>query len=69
MKITKDTTIKRVLEIPGSEQILAKYKVPCLTCPMAQYEIGALKLGDVCNVYGINLTALLKALNNAENQK
>ena len=69
MKITENTTIEKVLEAPGSEQMLAKYKVPCLTCPMARYEIGSLKLSDVCKVYGINLKNLLKELNNAENQK
>jgi len=67
MRITANTTIEKVLEMPGGEQVLAKYKVPCLACPMAKYEIGNLKLGDVCKVYGINLMDLLKALNNAEN--
>ena len=61
--ITKNTTLAKVLEQPNGEKILAKYEVPCLTCPMAKFEIEQLKLGDVCKTYGINLEKLLKELN------
>ncbi|MBU1205059.1 MAG: DUF1858 domain-containing protein [Nanoarchaeota archaeon] len=63
MKITKDTTLAKVLEINGAEKILLKYEMPCLHCPMAQMEMASLKLGDICNMYGINLDKLLKELN------
>lgn len=59
-----------ILEMPGAEEILAKHRVPCLTCPMAKMEIGQLKLGDVCRAYGIDVETLLKDLNKAgKNQK
>jgi len=60
---TKDTTLGEVLEMPGSEEILAKYKVPCLTCPMAQMEMGVLTLGNIASMYSIDLEGLLKELN------
>ena len=59
-KITKDTTLQEVLEMRGTEQILGKYKVPCLTCPMAQMEMGVLTLENICEMYSINLKELLK---------
>ncbi|MDD4989865.1 MAG: DUF1858 domain-containing protein [Candidatus Pacebacteria bacterium] len=62
-KITKDTNVLYILEMPGAKEILAKYKVPCLTCPMAQFEVQDLKIGDVCKMYGIDLKKLLADLN------
>lgn len=62
-KITKDTTLAEVLEMPMAEEILAKYKVPCLTCPMAQMEMGVLTLGNISEMYSIDLEGLLKELN------
>jgi hybrid cluster-associated redox disulfide protein len=63
MRFTKDTILADVLELPETEEILAKYNVPCLSCPMAQFEIGNLKIGEVCKMYGINLEKLLSELN------
>jgi len=62
-KITKDTTLAEVLEQPDAEKILAKYKVPCLTCPMAKMEMQVLRIGDICKMYGIDSEKLLKELN------
>jgi len=63
MKITKDTTLAKVLEIKGAEKILSKFQMPCLGCAMAQMEMDTLKLGDICNMYGLDLDKLLKELN------
>ena len=63
MKITKETTLSEILKNPKAEEILAKYNLPCLTCPFAQYEIESLKVGEVCKKYKINLKALLGELN------
>ena len=63
MKITKTTTLEKVLKIKGAEKVLSKYNFPCLTCPMAQMEMNSLKLGDICNMYGIDLEKVLKELN------
>ena len=63
MKINKTTTLEKVLKIKGAEKVLSKYNFPCLTCPMAQMEMNSLKLGDICNMYGIDLEKVLKELN------
>jgi hypothetical protein len=63
MKITKDTTLAEVLEVKGAEDILNKHNFPCVSCPMAQMEMNELKIGDVCNNYGIELEPLLEDLN------
>jgi len=62
-KITKNTTLVEILELAGTEQILAKYKLPCLFCPMAKFEIENLKIGEVCKMYNIDAEKLLKELN------
>lgn len=62
-KITQKTTLDKILKIKNAEKILAKYKVPCLSCPMAKFEMENLTLGQICKMYGINLKSLLKELN------
>lgn len=62
-EITKDTTLADILKKPGAEKILTKYNLPCLWCPMASYEIEKLEIGQVCQMYGIDLQKLLKELN------
>ena len=61
--ITKNTTLSEILEKKGMEKILAKYNLPCLTCPMAKFEIESLKLGEVCKMYKIDVESLIKELN------
>jgi hypothetical protein len=63
MKITKSTTLKGILDIKGGGNVLRKNGVPCISCPMAQFEIDKLKIGDVCKMYGLKLTKILKELN------
>jgi len=62
-KITENTTLTEILEYSEASKILAKYNLPCLNCPMAVFEIGILKIGEVCKMYNINLESLLKELN------
>ena len=62
-KITKETTLAEVLKQKGTESILQKYNFPCLTCPMAKFEIENLKIGQVCEMYGIPLDKVLEELN------
>jgi len=61
--ITKTTTLEQILELPQAQEILAKYSVPCLACPMAQYEMKTLTLGAICQMYGIDEKKLLADLN------
>ncbi len=63
-KITKDTTLTEILELPGAEKILVKYNLPCLSCPFAKIEMEDLKIGAVCEMYGIDVEKVLKELNN-----
>ena len=63
MKITQKTTLKKIMEVKGAEEVLAKHRVPCLSCPMASLEIDKLKIGDVCKMYGLNLDKILEELN------
>lgn len=63
MKITKETTLSEILNLPGTEKILTKYNLPCLSCPMAKFELENLKIGQVCEMYEIKTENLLKELN------
>jgi len=62
-KFTKNSSLAEILILKEGEKILAKYNLPCLTCPMAKFEIENLKLGEVCKMYKINLKKLLEELN------
>lgn len=62
-KITKDTTLAEIMKRPGSTEVLEKHNTPCLHCPMAAYEIGTLKIGEMAKSYGIDIDKLLKDLN------
>jgi len=61
--ITKDTILADVLSCPGSEEILMKHKLPCLTCPLSAFEIKELKIGQVCEFYGIDAKRVIEELN------
>jgi len=62
-KISRDTVLSEILKKHGADKILAKNSVPCLSCPMAQFEIDKLKIGEVCKMYGLELEKILKELN------
>ena len=59
----KNTTLAEILKRKEAEKILAKYNLPCLTCPFASAEMEKLKIGKICEMYGIALDNLLKDLN------
>ena len=63
MKITDKTTLEKIMEKNGAEEILAKHGVPCVSCPMAKFEIEKLKIGEVCRMYGLPLKDILNDLN------
>ena len=62
-KITTKTTLKKIIKVKGGAEILNKNNVPCLSCPMAHFEIDKLEIGKVCKMYGLNLEKILKELN------
>ncbi|MEK7541012.1 MAG: hypothetical protein AAB529_02115 [Patescibacteria group bacterium] len=62
-KITENSKLKDILEIKGAEEILAKYMVPCLSCPMAYLELEKLEIGVVGKMYGLETKKILDELN------
>ena len=62
-KITKETILAEIMKIPGAQEILAKYNLPCLSCPFAKVEMEKLKIGQVCQMYGLDIDNLIKELN------
>ena len=68
-KITIKTTLEKIIKKKGSLEILAKHGVPCISCPMAQFEIDKLEIGKVCKMYGLNLRGILSDLNKAKTKK
>ena len=64
-KITETMTLQEIYQYPKAKAILEKYNLPCLHCPMAQYELGELKLGAVAHKYGLDIDKLLKEINQA----
>ena len=62
-KITENANLAEILEKPELVKILAKYNLPCLSCPFAKSEMENLKIGEVCKMYGIDVKKLLKELN------
>lgn len=63
MKVTAKTTLAKILEQKNGEDVLHKNGVPCLSCPMAQFEIDKLKIGEICKMYKLDLKNILKELN------
>jgi hybrid cluster-associated redox disulfide protein len=61
--ITKDTTLEEILKYYEAHTVLAEFSVPCLTCPMAAMEMNKLKIGEICETYGIDCDKLIKKLN------
>jgi len=62
-KITKKTTLSKILEIPGAEKVLAKHRVPCIRCPFGSQEMSHLEVGQVAEMYDIKIKELLEDLN------
>ena len=65
MEFTKKSTLEEVLEFSGAEDVLLKYNVPCLGCPMAKMEMQNLTIEQICANYDIDQEKLLSDLNAA----
>jgi hybrid cluster-associated redox disulfide protein len=58
--ITKDMTIAEVLQIDaGTAPVFMQYGMHCLTCPVSVGE----SIKDAAAVHGVDVDALVKALN------
>ncbi|MBI2054433.1 MAG: hypothetical protein HYT36_03885 [Candidatus Staskawiczbacteria bacterium] len=62
-KVARQTTLEKILEMKGAEDVLQKHGVPCLSCPLANLEMQELKIGNVCSIYGIDEKKLIEDLN------
>ncbi len=62
-QFTAETILADLAQDVRNQEILHKFHVPCLTCPMGGLEMTTLKLGDVCRMYGLDLDGILKELN------
>ena len=61
--ITAEMTIEEVLlRLPKANNIFLKHGLDCMGCQVAEFE----SISHACKVYGINLDALLKELNELE---
>lgn len=63
-KTTNKTTLAKIIEKKDGAKILMENNVPCLACPMSQFEIDKLEIGEVCKMYDLDLNKILKELNN-----
>lgn len=66
---TEKTKLGDVYDIKRGQEILAKFAVPCVTCPMARMELDLLNLGQIAEMYDIDLVGLLKELNELKKKK
>lgn len=66
---TEKTKLGEVYDIKRGQEILAKFAVPCVTCPMARMELDLLNLGQIAEMYDIDLVGLLKELNELKKKK
>jgi len=62
-RFTPETKLSQLLGEERIEQILADHRVPCVSCPFAQMEMAKLEIGQICQMYGIDLEPLLQELN------
>lgn len=62
-KITAKSTLAEILKEKGADKVLAKHGVPCLSCPMASFEIEKLQIGQVSKMYELDLKKILEDLN------
>jgi len=62
-KFTAKSTLAEIMRAKKGEKILHKFRVPCMSCPMASFEINDLKIGEVCKIYGLDLKGILGELN------
>lgn len=68
-KFNEETTLAELLANPKAIEIMAKYNLPCLSCPYAQFEMENLKIGEICKMYNIDIKALLTELSQSEGGK
>ncbi len=62
MEITKQTKLGEIMELKGANEVLSEHDVPCVSCPMAQFEMNELTLGQICENYDLDAEKLIEEL-------
>ena len=60
---TEKTLLAGIFKKDGALKILAKYQLPCLTCPMIKFEAGKLTIGQISKMDNLDLKKILLELN------
>lgn len=68
-KFTGDTILEEIFKEKKAKKVLEKYHLPCLVCPFARFEMKNLTIGQVCEMYNIDLKKILKKLNQINEKK
>lgn len=66
MKFDKNTKLGKILENPEGNKVLHRNGVPCVSCPMAKFEMDSLEIGQICEMYALDLENILNELNKNE---
>jgi hypothetical protein len=66
MKFDKNTKLSAIIQNPNHNKVLHREGVPCVTCPMAKFEMDSLEIGQICEMYGLDLEKILNELNKNE---
>jgi len=69
MKVDRHTKLGKLMKMRGIEKILAKYNVPCISCPIAKQEMDFLELGYLCDIYGLKEKEMILEINNSLKKK
>jgi hypothetical protein len=62
-KFSSKSVLSEILKLKEGEEILHKHGVPCVSCPFAKMEMEKLQLGQICQMYGLDLKKILSDLN------
>ena len=59
----ENTTLAEILKTEKGKEVLVENGVPCISCAMASQEVDILKIGEVCDMYGLDKGKIIKELN------
>ena len=66
MKFSKNSKLSEIIVDQNNNNILHENGVPCVSCPMAKFEMDSLEIGQICERYGLDLQKILDDLNKNE---
>jgi hypothetical protein len=60
---TEKSKLKDIMKLKNGLEILQKYSIPCAVCPLARMEMDMLEIGQIADMYDIDIEDLLKEIN------